>query len=135
MCPESLSGYLEGLLRVTNGHPPSAEDVQRVIDQVNQLSSQRRLYGQCSNHSVSCRSRDARSGQNNGISPARMVSLNVAWSLSGFPGHAVIYQRVTPNRGRLPTADSMFCWVILPISDLPLTFVGVALDLIFKLKI
>ncbi|XP_037079650.1 ras GTPase-activating-like protein IQGAP1 [Pollicipes pollicipes] len=38
---DCMSDYMEGLRRVTNGHPPSTEDVQRVIDQVNQVFSQR----------------------------------------------------------------------------------------------
>ena len=39
---DSVSEYLDGLRRATNGHPLTAEDVQRVISQVNQLSSQQR---------------------------------------------------------------------------------------------
>lgn len=32
--------YLDGLKRITNGHPPSKEDVQRVIHEVNQVAAQ-----------------------------------------------------------------------------------------------
>ncbi|KAF0294060.1 hypothetical protein FJT64_008272 [Amphibalanus amphitrite] len=37
--PDGAAGYLDGLRRATNGHPLSAEEVQKVVSRVNQLSS------------------------------------------------------------------------------------------------
>ncbi|KAF0312489.1 hypothetical protein FJT64_016765 [Amphibalanus amphitrite] len=37
--PDGAAGYRDGLRRATNGHPLSAEEVQKVVSRVNQLSS------------------------------------------------------------------------------------------------
>ncbi|KAF0313093.1 putative RNA-directed DNA polymerase from transposon BS [Amphibalanus amphitrite] len=37
--PDVAAGYRDGLRRATNGHPLSAEEVQKVVSRVNQLSS------------------------------------------------------------------------------------------------
>ncbi|KAF0299454.1 hypothetical protein FJT64_027784 [Amphibalanus amphitrite] len=37
--PDGAAGYRDGLRRTTNGHPLSAEEVQKVVSRVNQLSS------------------------------------------------------------------------------------------------
>ncbi|KAF0309096.1 hypothetical protein FJT64_019738 [Amphibalanus amphitrite] len=37
--PNGAAGYRDGLRRATNGHPLSAEEVQKVVSRVNQLSS------------------------------------------------------------------------------------------------
>ncbi|KAF0299455.1 hypothetical protein FJT64_027785 [Amphibalanus amphitrite] len=37
--PDGAAGYRDGLRWTTNGHPLSAEEVQKVVSRVNQLSS------------------------------------------------------------------------------------------------
>ena len=37
--PDGADGYRDGLRRATNGHPLSAEEVEKVVSRVNQLSS------------------------------------------------------------------------------------------------